>query len=185
MHTLINKLKIYIHWLTLILIILTFIFIENRGAFGRHTLFSSYMKNIHFYTGFLILFITIIRIFITPFISSSRKYGDSTSEKLQRILAKYVHIFLYIWLIVMCIMGWCIISAKEPYASSIPFNLPAILPIMSDSFHHEMESIHGNIAYIGLCVIFLHAIAALYNHYILRNNVLRNISPFKKHRKQN
>ncbi|WP_227806624.1 hypothetical protein [Francisella persica] len=66
------------------------------------------------------------------------------SDLYRRIVAKLVHGFLYIWLIIMPILGWCIISAKGIY--TIPFSLPSITLPRADVV--KIRDIHEVYAYI-------------------------------------
>lgn len=162
----INKLMVYIHWVTVILIVLAFITIEFRSTFGKHSLYHDVMKTSHLYIGFLVLFLTIFRLvlrrFVTfPIISKRLSYSG-----FRAFIAKSVHIFLYVWLIIMPILGWLIISARGGY--SIPFGLPAILDVMPRANVIAIKDIHEYFAYVGLAVIFIHALVALVEYYLIK-----------------
>ncbi|WP_150467239.1 cytochrome b [Francisella sp. SYW-9] len=162
----INRLMVYIHWLTVILIFLAFISIEFRSTFGKHTLFHDFMKGSHLYIGFLVLFLTILRLIIRKFVEFPI-IGQRVYYNLFRSIAsKAVHIFLYVWLILMSILGWCLISAKGTYV--IPFGLPAILEVMARPDVVEIKDIHEYFAYIGLAVIFVHASVAIIESIIIK-----------------
>ncbi|MFV9925197.1 MAG: hypothetical protein AB8U93_06135 [Francisella endosymbiont of Hyalomma scupense] len=66
------------------------------------------------------------------------------------------------------VLGWCIISAKGTY--TIPFGLPSITPVLPRADVVKIKDIHEIFVYIGLTVIFVHAIQQLLlqNYYILR-----------------
>lgn len=171
MQTKLNRLMVYIHWLTVILIFLAFISIEFRSTFGKHTLFHDAMKTSHLYIGFLVLFLTILRLVIRklvtfPIIGQRLYYNFFRS-----IVSKFVHVFLYVWLILMPILGWCLISAKGTYV--IPFGLPSILDVMPRADVIEIKELHEYFAYIGLAVIFTHASVAIIESLIV-NRVFKN-----------
>ncbi|MBK2026586.1 cytochrome b [Allofrancisella guangzhouensis] len=161
----VKKLIIALHWLTVVLLILVFVSIEFRSAFGKNTVFYGFMKSSHFYIGFSILFLTTFRIILKQFIMSPRPgYG-----LLRKLLAKLVHGFLYFWLMAMPILGWCIISAKGTY--SIPFGLPSLIDHMPKEYIGQLKNVHEYLAYIGLGIIFIHILVGLFNYLSTRDSI--------------
>ena len=77
--------------------------------------------------------------------------------------------FLYGFLIIVPILGWCMLSAKGRY---IPYGIPPILSYNLE-FASLLKVVHVYIANTAMAIIFLHASGALYNHIILKNNTLR------------
>ncbi|WP_234384203.1 cytochrome b [Francisella noatunensis] len=129
MQTKINKFMVYLHWTTVILIFLAFLSIEFRSIFGKHSVFHDVMKTSHLYIGFLVLFITILRLAIRKFVSFPFIGQRLEYNRFRTVVASLVHTFLYFWLITMPILGWCLISAKGTYV--IPFGLSAITDVLS------------------------------------------------------
>jgi cytochrome b561 len=76
----------------------------------------------------------------------------------------------------MPLLGWLILSAKgEP----IPFfglQLPALIG-ESRKVAEWVKEIHEFIGTTGYFVIGLHAAAALFHHYFVRDNTLRRMLP--------
>ena len=157
-----KKIMIIIHWLTVALITMAFLSIEYRSAFGKYTLFHDIMKSSHLYIGFLILFLTIFRLVARQFVGGM-SLNNTNKSKLRNAISKFFHLFLYVWLIVMPILGWLIISAKGGY--SIPFGLPAILSVMPHTNVVAIKDLHDTFAYVGLWMIFIHASVALVEYY--------------------
>ena len=144
-------LMVYIHWTTFSLILLSFITILTRGIFGKG-MFHDVIKTMHFEIGFLILAITIFRIIMRHF-TKFPAIKPALENKLQKFIAKSVHLFLYFWLIAMPILGWSIISAA---GKPIPFGLPTLISPQSSLTIEYMKNIHETLAYVGLAVIFIH-----------------------------
>ncbi|APC96865.1 cytochrome b [Francisella frigiditurris] len=162
---------VYIHWLVVLLILFSFFSIETRSFFGKACLYHDLMKNSHFYAGVCILFLTILRLGIKPFASFL-----SVSVKIDKFhiyIEKIAHWCLYVWLIVMPVLGWLILSAK---GSGIPFGLPHLMAPTSKGVIIILEQIHEILAYIGLFIIFIHASGALYSHYILDRKSFKKMS---------
>ncbi|MED7819986.1 MULTISPECIES: cytochrome b [unclassified Francisella] len=168
----INRLMIYIHWFTVILIFLAFISIEFRSVFGKHTLFHDFMKTSHLYIGFLVLFLTILRLIVRNFVSFPIIGQRLYYNLFRSMISKTVHVFLYLWLIMMPIVGWCLISAKGTYM--IPFGLPSITDVLPRANVIEIKELHEYFAYIGLAIIFIHAsVAIIESLMISRANVIK------------
>lgn len=162
---------VYIHWLVVLLILFSFFSIETRSFFGKNSLYHDLMKSSHFYTGLCILFLTILRLGIKPFVN----FSDLSIEvnKLHLCIEKTVQGCLYVWLIAMPLLGWFILSAK---GSGIPFGLPHLIMPTSKDIIINLEQIHEILAYIGLFIIFIHASGALYSHYILGRKSFKKMS---------
>ena len=169
-----TKILVWIHWLTLVLIIMAFSSMEFRGMFGKHTLFHDVMKLSHFYIGITVLALVIIRLLVKSFASKLPAIEPSIENKIQKIASKAVHVFLYFWLLAMPILGWLMLSAFG--STNIPFGLPPLISATTPATANLIESIHVYLAWTGLTVIVLHACAALFNHYYLKNNVLKRMS---------
>ena len=96
----------------------------------------------------------------------------------QQRLASAVHVALYVLMVAMPILGWLILSASgEP----IPFfgiQLPALLTANED-LADQLEDVHEVIGTIGYFLIGAHALAALFHHYITRDNTLVRMLPGK------
>jgi cytochrome b561 len=87
-----------------------------------------------------------------------------------------MHSVLYVFMICMPLGGWLILStAGEP----IPFfglQLPALI---GESRHLSklIKEVHEAVGTAGYFLIGLHAAAALFHHYVLRDNTLRRMLP--------
>jgi cytochrome b561 len=91
-------------------------------------------------------------------------------------LAGLVHAALYVFLVAMPLLGWFILStANEP----VPFFGLRLPPLAAPdrALSHQMEEIHETIGTAGYYLIGLHAAAALFHHYFLRDDTLRRMLP--------
>ena len=161
---------ICVHWLTVIFIVLAYFTIETRGLFGKESQYHNLMMIGHFYTGFYILFITVFRLIIKPF-TKLPSVQPNIENKLQQNISKVIHCFLYFFLIVMPLLGWLILSAA---GAKIPCMLPPLLSKNNELLHYFLE-IHEFIGNLGMFVILFHTLGALYNHFKLKNNVLKRM----------
>jgi cytochrome b561 len=79
-------------------------------------------------------------------------------------------------MIVMPLLGWGILSAEGKDIAI--FGLP-VFPLVSpgEETAEFLGEAHEVVATIGYILIGLHAVAALYHHYLRRDNTLRRMLP--------
>ena len=89
----------------------------------------------------------------------------------QALLAKAAHFALYGLMIVLPLSGWLMLSAG---GKPIPFFAWELPPLVapSKSLARRLQEVHEAIASAGYALIGLHAAAALFHHYLLRDNTL-------------
>lgn len=164
---------IALHWLTLLLLIAVYALIELRGIYPKGSDANLLMKHWHFMLGLTVLGLLPIRLL-------ARVGGGATPSihpplaVAQARLAKLVHLLLYLFLLVMPILGWSTLSAK---GQAIPFfglELPPLLAA-DKPLGHQLEEIHETIGTFGYYLIGLHAAAALFHHYWTRDDTMRRM----------
>lgn len=172
-----HPLTIAIHWLTLVLLAGAYALIELRKFFPKESAMREGLKTWHFMVGLTIFALVLIRILLR----FARRAPAITPEPpvWSRLPREGMHLLLYAFLIVTPILGWLTLSAK---GKTIPFwglHLPPIHTV-DKGISKQFEDIHETIAYIGLALIALHTIAALFHHYILRDDALKRMLPARK-----
>jgi len=85
-----------------------------------------------------------------------------------------MHISLYALMILLPVMGWLILSAEGHAVSFFGLELPPLIAEDADAAE-RIEEFHKLGGQIGYYLIGLHTLAALFHHYVKRNNVLRRI----------
>lgn len=94
------------------------------------------------------------------------------------LLAKAVHIGLYVFMIAAPLTGWALVS-------SAPINVPTLLfgviPLphlpIDKAFNHTIEEAHELLAFLGIALFLLHVAGALKHHFINRDGVLARMGP--------
>jgi cytochrome b561 len=152
-----------------VLIAAGYLLIEQRGIFGRPGRFV--MMQSHFWVG--------ISIFLLAFwrLVQRAKHGappvTPALPQWQDVLSKAMHFSLYAFFIVMPILG---ISAAWLDGKSvfIPFTRVAIPALLSENefWAHSIEDLHGDIGNIFYYVIGFHIAAALYHHFVRKDDTL-------------
>lgn len=169
-----NALSISVHWLTLLLIIAVYCLIEFRDIFPRGSDGREAMKMWHNMLGLVIFGLVFVRLAalavyrippITP-----------PPPAWQHVLAKLVHLALWLFLIAMPVLGWLTLSAQGKPVPFFGLELPALLAPDKD-LGHQLEEIHETVGNIGYWLIGLHVVAALYHHYFVRDDTLLRMLP--------
>jgi cytochrome b561 len=93
------------------------------------------------------------------------------------VVAKAMYLALYAFLIAMPILGWLTLSAAGKPIPFFGLELPALIGIDEVSAH-SLEDIHETIGVIGYYLIGLHASAALFHHYFMRDDTLLRMLPW-------
>jgi cytochrome b561 len=167
-------LSVGLHWLMLFVLIAVYASMELREFYPKGSTMREAMKAWHYMLGISVLVLTTVRLavyFIGPVPATS-----PPPTKLQDMGAKWMKIALYIFMLGMPLLGWLLLSAE---GTPIPFfglQLPALIN-ESKALADSIEEIHETGATVGYFLIGLHATAALYHHYFLRDDTLRKMLP--------
>jgi cytochrome b561 len=96
----------------------------------------------------------------------------------QRRLAHLSHAGLYTLLIVMPVTGWIMSSALNlPVVYLGLIHIPSPFGV-DRALGEAMKSVHQMLAMALLILVSVHAAAALYHHFVLRDDVLRRMLPW-------
>ncbi len=163
-----------LHWLMALLIVLAYLAIEQRGLFERGTPARFAMMQTHFWLGIAIFILVWVRI------AQRIKHGSPRiSPRMpgwQLGISHLFHFALYAFFIVMPILGMMTVwtDGKELF---VPFTDIAFPRLMAENkeLGHQLEELHGQIGDIFYWVIGLHVVAALYHHFIRRDNTLERM----------
>lgn len=165
------------HWLMLALLIGVYSCILLHDWYPRGNPLRDSMKTWHFMLGLTVFALVFLRLAIRLLQPPPRL--SAAMPAWQRHLATFMHIALYGFLIVMPLLGWLTLSAG---GKTIPFfglQLPPLIAVDKD-FSRTLKDIHETIGTIGYYLIGVHAAAALYHHYVLRDDSLLRMLPSRR-----
>jgi cytochrome b561 len=166
------------HWLMFILIMAVYASINLRELFPKGSDPREALKALHFMLGLSVILLLFIRIWAR--FSSPKPPITPPLNKLQTFLSNFLHYFLYAMMIVMPILGWLTLSASGKVIPFFGIELPALIA-KNKAYAESLKEIHQTIGKIGYYVITLHVGAALFHHYIKRDNTLSRMLPeFKR-----
>jgi cytochrome b561 len=172
-----NPIIIALHWLMLLLIVAVYLFVEFRGLFPRGSEPRELMKTLHFMLGISVFFLVLLRLVVR----FSTKAPDiiPAPKFIEVLLAKLMHIALYIFMIGMPLLGWLILNANGKAVPFLGLQLPMLISENKDlgKLLREIHEIGGSIGYF---LLGGHALAALLHHYVKKDNTLLRMSFLKK-----
>jgi cytochrome b561 len=107
---------------------------------------------------------------------SAASHIEPKPPKWQTIFASWTHVALYAWMVAMPLLGWLTISAEGKMVSFFGLELPQLISA-SESVADWTQELHEGGGTVGYFLIGLHAAAALFHHYVVRDNTLRRMLP--------
>lgn len=165
---------IAIHWLTVAAVIVGFSAIAAREWLDGDQAMRSALLQIHWSAGLATWLLVALRI---PVRLRSRAPSHISPPALTWA-AKIGHTLLYIALAGIPTVGYALASARYGAVAIGPLQLPALLPKDRD-LAESLQPLHGYAGWIFLGLVVVHAAAALFHHFVLKDEVLRSMRPSK------
>jgi superoxide oxidase len=165
--------SIALHWAMALLMVGVYASIELHEAYGRTTT-GAMFESWHTLLGLSILLLVILRLglrllqtipsILPPLVNWQHK------------LAIVMHLALLAFMLVMPVIGWVLLSAEGHDVMFFGLQLPA-LAAADREFAGSVAEVHEMIGTLGYFLIGLHTIAALFHHYITKDNTLVRMLP--------
>jgi cytochrome b561 len=167
-----GDLQVALHWLMLALLVAVYATMELRELFPRGSELRAAFKIWHYMLGLSVLALVVVRV-------GARWSGPTPRIEpplpgWQLFVSRLLHFGLYALMLGMPIAGWLILSAE---GDPIPF-WGLTLPPLAGPDHALAETIeewHELGAELGYWLVGLHSAAALYHHYVVRDDTLRRM----------
>lgn len=176
-----HPLLISMHWLTLVLIAAVYALIELRGIFPKGSSAHDLMKTWHFMLGLTVFALALVRLLLRLVLGAPPI--TPVPPAWQQRLAQAMHVALYALLLALPLLGWLTLSAK---GSTIPFFGLELPPLLAPdkALSRNLKDIHELVGTLGYWLIGLHAAAALYHHYLVHDDTLRRMWPWRAKARQ-
>jgi cytochrome b561 len=166
-----HPLSIFLHWFVLALIIAAFVAIELKGQFPKGSEPRELCKTIHGLFGQLIFIAMVLRL-ITRFV-----YGvpqPLNPKPVFASLAKAMHWLMYALLLISPIFGMLYFQygGKEIHFFGL------VWPQLVTPNPEMKKLVEGSHEFLGNSLYFLigfHALAGLWQHYVLKDDTLRRM----------
>lgn len=166
--------QILFHWLTVFLLIVAYATIELRGLAVKGTWQRSAVIITHFSAGFCVMILMAARLYLR-----TRKTTPPITPQVARWqtgMSHLVHTLLYTLFVVLPVLGLTsrYLSGKE--WSLFGLNMP-VASTPDPATASMLISWHETLAPLGYWLIGLHALAAIFHHYVMRDDTLRRMMP--------
>ena len=164
----------WLHWTIFALVLIAYLAVNLHRYFPRGSALRSDVLAAHFLTGIAVLLLVLPRLAARfahphpPILPPPSRPTDA--------LARLTHLALYLFLIVQPLMGVVTLQvAGKPVALFGVTLLPALFGPGDRRLGHQWEHVHGTVGEVFYYVIGLHILAALWHHFVRRDNTLRRM----------
>jgi cytochrome b561 len=172
-----GSVAIAMHWLILLLLIAVYACIELRELFPKGSDTREALKVWHYMLGLSVFVLVWLR--LAMHLSATTPRIVPEQGPWQRLSARLMHVALYIFMIGMPLAGWLLLSAGGKPIPFFGLQLPALVA-ENKGLANAIKEIHEIGGTIGYYLIGLHAAAALFHHYIKRDNTLTRMLPKRR-----
>ena len=163
---------ITLHWVMLVLIVAVYACIELRDLYPKGSAIREALKTWHYMLGLTVFALVWLRLL-------ARLTGQvpaivPTPSRWQLRAAHEVEFPMYVFIVIMPLLGWAIVSGQGKSVFLFGIELPRLIG-ENRGLADSLEDIHELIGNIGYALIGVHALAALVHHYMQRDNTLRRM----------
>ena len=167
---------VVLHWLTLFLLVGVYASIELRVQFPRGSDTRELLKYWHFILGLLVFGVTWLRLALRA--TSSSPAIIPAPPAWQSVLSRLAAMLLYAIMLALPVLGYLTLNAAGKPLLVFEMQLP-VLVVTNRDLSSQLKELHESIATAGYFLIGLHSLAALYHHYLVRDNTLRRMTLHK------
>jgi cytochrome b561 len=161
------------HWATALLVTASFAIAWYRNGI-EDLMLRAFWLDVHRSIGLIVLALTAVRLTMRWGAGPISSRGDLPLG--MYMASRATHMLIYAALIAMPLLGWAQSSARARHLKLFGQPIPSLVrhnPDLADT----LGSWHTQVGWVLLGLIGLHALAALYHHYVLRDHVLRAMLP--------
>ncbi|MGE8655823.1 MAG: cytochrome b [Achromobacter sp.] len=173
-----GSLVIGIHWLMLVVLALVYACMELRGLATKGSDLYNNMKALHFSLGLCVIALVALRIVIRVAAGAAPGVAPPM-PRWQDALARLMHYALYAFMIATPLLGWLTLSAGGKPILLFGLAVPPLVGA-DEALARQVKEVHETLATVGYFLVGLHAAAALFHHYVTRDNTLVRMLPGRR-----
>ena len=170
-----NIWSLSLHWLMLFLLVAVYLAIELRELYPRGSDMRNAFKDWHFILGLSVWVLLLLRL-VARFLHQTPVINPPL-VKWQAIGSKIVHLLLYVFMFSMPLLGWLIVSYEGHTVVYFGIELPQLV-VVNEAMAETLEDIHETVGEAGYWLVGFHALAALFHHYVVKDNTLKRMLPW-------
>ena len=167
-----DPVAIFLHWATAALVIAQITLAQTWDWFAKPT--RELMENTHMSFGVLLTAAVLARI-VWRFIPGHQV--SSLEAGWLRIASKGTHYLLYSLLVAEAALGFIFRWGGGKPMAFFGLGIPPLIGEISRPLRHQLREFHEWIGWTIIAIAALHALAALYHHYVLKDRVLERMLP--------
>ena len=163
-----------LHWAIFVLVLVGYVLGNIFDWFPRRTPERINILGAHYLVGICVLLLTLPRFWLR------KQHGSPPIapplDRWTNLLAKLTHYAMYAFLLIQPLLG--IITLQNSGKSITLFGvtlLPSLVATPDRDLGHWFEDIHVTVAEVFYWVIGLHILAALWHHFIRRDDTLKRM----------
>lgn len=161
-----------LHWVVFLLVACALLLIYIHHWTARGTALHANAKWAHTQFGMAVLLVMLPRLLVRS--RATRPPVVPPLPRWQDLLARATHLALYILLVATPLLGIANRLWNPGGWDFLGIPLPHV-PVPDRAFSKTLEGIHENFGNILMYLAAIHAVAALFHHYVQRDNVLRRM----------
>jgi len=167
---------IALHWLALLLLGLLFATAWARGL-SADSASAGLLLALHRAGGLLLWALTVVRIVWRLTRGATLSPGASL-PRVQRLAARGTQYALYVLLIAQPVLGLAHSLFRGKPFDLLVATVPALVARDAE-LSHRLHELHEQAAWLLLALVGLHAAAALFHRFVLRDRVLQSMLPWR------
>lgn len=170
-----NRTMITLHWLMLALLAAVYLCIELREVYPRGSDPRNALKAWHFMLGLCVWLLVLVRLIVRW--RAQIPAINPPPPAWQKMAGSLVHGLLYLFMLVMPVVGLLIVNFEGHAVSFFGFELPTLV---AENKHlaETLEDWHESVGEAAYWLIGLHAAAALAHHFLFKDNTLKRMLPW-------
>jgi cytochrome b561 len=161
--------SIAMHWAMVLLFVAVYALINVAEGFEKGSAGRQMARDWHFTFGLLIFALVWVRIALR--VMGTAPPIQPAPSALMEKLAKVGHLALYALMVVLPVVGWLVLSARGKPIPFFGLDLPALIS-PDKALGSQLKELHELGGNLGYFLIGGHAIAALFHHYVVKDNTM-------------
>jgi cytochrome b561 len=167
-----DNVAISLHWATAFLVIANFALSQTWDWFAKPT--KGLMEDTHMSFGVLLTAVIVARL-VWRLIPGHQV--SSLEAGWVRLASKGTHCLLYALLVAEAVLGFTFRWGAGRPMSFFGLGIPPMIGEIAKPLRHQLREFHEWIGWAIIVIALVHALAALYHHYVLKDRVLRRMLP--------
>ena len=167
-----DRVAIALHWATAFLVIANFTLAQTWDWFAKPV--KGLMEDTHMSFGVLLAAAVIARL-VWRWLPGHQL--SSLEAGWVRLVSKATHYLLYGLLVIEAGLGFAFRWGAGRPMEFFGLGIPPLTGAIDKALRHDLREIHEKIGWAIIILALMHALAALYHHYALKDRVLERMLP--------